>query len=313
MMREGSLAYVTVASVDVERTAHVLSVHFGLPRSLHLPDAKAPPIPLYAVGETALAVVPIGDPFINGDTRPGVHHVVFASEDPESAAAQAATRLDCKVATAEPGLDGATRFALPPAATEGVKVYFSKPVSMDRSRGGCRHVERIDHLGIVSADTQRAIDVFHRRLGLTLESQQVDVETLLPFESFTSDKYGIVQHNREPVFCGGVRSAFITAGDCELEFLQDYSPLGPGEIDPQQAGTTRQDRGAIARFLASRGPGLAHIAFKTPSIADALAEAKTAGCELIDRVGRAGGRRSQIAFIHPRGMGGMLFHFVQRD
>lgn len=312
-MREGRLAYITIASADAERTAHVLEAHFGLSHSTHVLEGKGRPVSLFAVGETALAVVSVGDPFVNRDPRPGVHHLVFASEDPEFAAREAADRIGCRAAAAEPGLDGAARYALPADVTEGVKTYFSRPVSVNGSRGNSRHVERIDHLGIVSGDTLRAIDVFHRRLGLRLESQQIDVETLLPFESFTSDKYGIVQHNRAPVFCGGVRSAFITAGDCELEFLQDYSPFGPGEVDPRQAGTTRQDRGAIAKFLASRGPGLAHIALKTPSIVDALTAAETAGCELIDRVGRSGGRRSQIAFIHPRGMGGVLFHFVQRE
>jgi catechol 2,3-dioxygenase-like lactoylglutathione lyase family enzyme len=310
-MLNNRLSYVTIACVDADRTANVLEKHFELARSEHKSEAGRV-IPMFAVGETAVGVVPVGDPFVDGDPRPGVHHVAFESADPVASAAQAAAQLRCSPGGAEAGLGGTTRIALPSEATEGVKAYFAAPLKGSAS-SQIGLIERIDHLGIVSGEIGGAIEVFHRRLGLALESQQIDVETHLPVESFTSDKYGAVYHNRRPIFCGGVRSAFITAGDCEFEFLQDYSPLGPGQIDQNEAGTTRQDRGAIARFLARRGPGLAHIALKTPDIDKALAAADAAGCELIDRIGRPGGRRSQIAFLHPRGMGGVLFHFVERE
>jgi methylmalonyl-CoA epimerase len=311
-MLNSRLSYITIACAEGDRTANVLEKHFGLARSEHKAGETGRLIPMFAVGETAIGVVPVGDPFVDGDPRPGVHHLAFASADPGASAAQAADQLRCSPKAEEAGLADTSRVALPPEATEGVRTFFVSPLN-GGTAGHSGLIERIDHLGIVSSDTSRAIEVFHRRLGLVLESQQIDVETHLPVESFTSDKYGAVYHNRQPVFCGGVRSAFITAGDCEFEFLQDYSPMGPGEINQNEAGTTRQDRGAIARFLARRGPGLAHIALKTPDIDKALAAAEAAGCELIDRVGRPGGRRSQIAFLHPRGMGGVLFHFVQRE
>lgn len=306
-MSTGRLAYVTISSTDVPRTASIMSQAFGLARV----DAESG-IPAFAVGETAIAVVAAGDALLDGDIRPGVHHLSFAADDPESAAAVAAARLSSTALPKQRGIGRHDRIGLPAEATEGVRTYFSRPLAYG-SQAGSGLVERIDHLGIVCPNTDRAIEVFHRRLGLVLESQQIDVETQFPVESFTSDKYGAVYHSRSPAFCGGVRSAFITVGDCELEFLQDYSPLGPGEIDAHRAGTTRQDRGAIARFLASRGPGLAHIALKTPDIGEALTQAEAGGCELIDAVGRPGGRRSRIAFIHPRSTGGVLFHFVQRE
>jgi catechol 2,3-dioxygenase-like lactoylglutathione lyase family enzyme len=256
----------------------VLEKHFGLARSEHKAGETGRLIPMFAVGETAIGLVPVGDPFVDGDPRPGVHHLAFASADPVASAARAADQLGCSPKAEEAGLADTSRVALPPEATEGVRTFFVSPLN-GGTAGHSGLIERIDHLGIVSSDTSRAIEVFHRRLGLVLESQQIDVETHLPVESFTSDKYGAVYHNRQPVFCGGVRSAFITAGDCEFEFLQDYSPLGPGEINQNEAGTTRQDRGAIARFLARRGPGLAHIALKTLDIDKALAAAEAAGCE----------------------------------
>jgi methylmalonyl-CoA epimerase len=79
------------------------------------------------------------------------------------------------------------------------------------------------------------------------------------------------------------------------------------------AGTTRQDQGAITRFVATHGAGLHHVALKTPDIDAALAALERAGTRMIDRVGRPGSRRARIGFVHPASFGGVLFHMVQRD
>jgi len=138
------------------------------------------------------------------------------------------------------------------------------------------------------------------------------VELSLAVESFTSDRYGAVYHTRPAELVGGLRVAFIAAGDCELEFLQNFDPRQAGRVDAGAAGTTRQDQGAIARFIASRGAGLHHLALKTPDIDAALAALGEAGVPLIDRRGRPGSRRALIGFVHPSGAGGVLVHFVQR-
>ncbi|HEX4366855.1 MAG TPA: VOC family protein, partial [Rhodopila sp.] len=174
-------------------------------------------------------------------------------------------------------------------------------------------IERIDHLGIASADNQAAVAVFNRRMGLPVESQQTDVEVETAVESFTSDKYGVVYHARAPRAVGGLRVAFLTAGDCELEFLQNFDPSHGAVSEHGAAGTTRQDQGAITRFVATHGAGLHHVALKTPDIDAALAALERAGTRMIDRVGRPGSRRARIGFVHPASFGGVLFHMVQRD
>ncbi len=78
------------------------------------------------------------------------------------------------------------------------------------------------------------------------------------------------------------------------------------------AGDTRQDQGAIARFVAARGPGLHHVAFKAPDIDRTLAHLRAAGVPLIDHKGRPGSRRARIGFCHPEAMGGVLIHAVER-
>ena len=65
--------------------------------------------------------------------------------------------------------------------------------------------------------------------------------------------------------------------------------------------------------MATRGPGLHHLALKVPDIDAALDRMERAGLTLIDRVGRPGSRRARIGFIHPASLGGVLVHLVQRD
>lgn len=88
----------------------------------------------------------------------------------------------------------------------------------------------------------------------------------------------------------GVRVAFLG----QVEFLE---PTGP--------------ESTVARFLERRGPGLHHIAFRTPDIRAELARLADAGVELIDAEPRQGAH-GLIAFIHPRSTGGVLVELVQR-
>ena len=73
------------------------------------------------------------------------------------------------------------------------------------------------------------------------------------------------------------------------------------------------DRGVIARYIDSRGPGLHHIAFKVGDIDGLLASLGKSEYRLIDTVGRSGSRLAKIGFIHPANLGGLLVHLVQRE
>ena len=74
-------------------------------------------------------------------------------------------------------------------------------------------VQGIDHIGVASTDVREDEAVFCGRLGVAVESRQTDMEVSLAVESFTSDKYGVVYHNRAPEPVGGLRVYFITVGD----------------------------------------------------------------------------------------------------
>lgn len=297
------LAYIALATRDVAAAARVLGELLELPRQdLRFDGSTAP---CFAIGETALALFTPDDPFLGAGAKPGVHHIAFTAEDPTATGA-ALSQVGFAMSRAPGGA-----MALDPTQTSGVRVRLSPALRMGLGRSGW--VDRIDHIGIASADNQAAIATFCQRLGCPLESQQTDMEVQIAVESFTSDRYGVVYHTRPPVPVGGLRVAFITAGDCELEFLQNFDPAQSGEVSHGSSGNTRQDQGAISRFVASRGAGLHHIAFKSRDIDRTLAHLNAAGLPMIDLKGRPGSRRARIGFCHPKAMGGVLIHVVKRD
>lgn len=307
-----TLAYVALVVSDVEAAAAMFQRDFGLRRNDYTVGGSGRRTPVLSVGASALALFTPGDPFIGGQSKLGVHHIALGAKDPSSAAI-AAVAAGIPIAGPEPsdGLNGTRRWLLSPEATLGVRTYLTEPLPLEPSHGAV--VERIDHLGVASADNQAAIDVFSTRLGYALESSQTDIEVQIAVESFTSNKYGVVYHTRPPEPVGGLRVAFITVGDCELEFLQELDPRADARAAADQPGTTKQDQGAIGRFIAARGPGLHHLALKVSDINATLARLGRAGYALIDTVGRPGSRRALIGFIHPKSLCGMLVHLVQRD
>jgi catechol 2,3-dioxygenase-like lactoylglutathione lyase family enzyme len=303
------LAYAALVVTDVAATATALAHDFGLHRMDCAVGAGTAPV--FAVGASALALFAPADPFVGGQAKPGVHHIALEVEDLEEAVRRA-TAVGVPAATAEPsaGLQGTRRWLLAPAATCGVRAYLSEPLGFGGTRAGW--VERMDHLGVASADNAAIVDAFVTRLGCPLESTQTDMEVQIAVESFTSDKYGVVYHTRSPEAVGGLRVAFVTVGDCELECLQEFDPRQGTRVAHDRSGTTKQDQGAIARFVASRGPGLHHIALKVTDINAALSSLERAGHVLIDTVGRPGSRRARIGFLHPKSLHGVLMHLVQR-
>ena len=72
------------------------------------------------------------------------------------------------------------------------------------------------------------------------------------------------------------------------------------------------DESAVARFLARRGPGLHHIAYRVEDCGAALARLVAEGFEPIDPRPRIGAGGHRVAFLHPRSTGGALIELVER-
>ncbi len=303
-MLSEQIAYVALASSDPAATCAVLEEHFGLPRQ-ELPSVQGT-IPVFSIGQSALAVAPLGHPLIDGEAKPGVHHIALGVDDLDAAVKRAGMG-----ATPAEGLAGRRALALDRAGTVGVRMRLTERLELKRHDSG--PLERIDHLGVASTDVAEDERVFCGRFGFAMESRQTDMEVAMAVESFTSDKYGVVYHTRAPEPVGGLRVTFITAGDCEFEFLANFDPRQGVQVEHGRSGSTKQDQGAITRFVQSRGRGLHHVAVKTRDINGTLERMAQAGLPMIDMKGRPGSRRALIGFPHPKALGGILMHLVQRD
>jgi methylmalonyl-CoA epimerase len=108
------------------------------------------------------------------------------------------------------------------------------------------------------------------------------------------DTLGMPLVHRETVTEQGVDAALLDVGDSHIELL---APLGPDT--------------AVGKFLAKRGPGLHHVAYRVPDVGAALEALSAAGVKLIDAQPRTGIRGSRVAFLHPASTGGVLTEIVQ--
>jgi methylmalonyl-CoA epimerase len=105
---------------------------------------------------------------------------------------------------------------------------------------------------------------------------------------------GATRRSEELLDNGSLRVVFVQLGPVTLELLQ-----------PRGADHT------VAKFLARRGPGLHHVSLEVSDIGVALADAKRNGAGLIDEVPRHGAHGAQVAFLHPRTLGGVLVELCQ--
>ena len=86
--------------------------------------------------------------------------------------------------------------------------------------------------------------------------------------------------------------------------------VGDGYI---QLITPTSDQSTVARFLDRNGPGLHHVGFAVPSVAEALDALRAEGVRLIDEQPRPGGGGHTVAFVHPKGTGGVLVELVEDE
>lgn len=73
------------------------------------------------------------------------------------------------------------------------------------------------------------------------------------------------------------------------------------------------DASPIAAFLAKRGEGIHHVAFRTDAISDDLKSLSSQGIQLINNEPRNGAHDMLIAFLHPKSTGGVLMELCAPD
>ncbi|MEP7033257.1 MAG: methylmalonyl-CoA epimerase [Actinomycetota bacterium] len=105
---------------------------------------------------------------------------------------------------------------------------------------------------------------------------------------------GVEPTHRERIDPQGVEEVLLAVGS---SFIQLLGALGPDT--------------PVGRFLERRGPGVHHVGYRVDDVGATLEHLRGEGVELIDRTPRPGSRGTTIAFVHPKGMGGVLVELVQ--
>ena len=128
----------------------------------------------------------------------------------------------------------------------------------------------------------------------TIDHIGIAVGSLAESLRFFHDALGLELDTPEDVPSQRVRAHFLQAGEAAIELVEPTAEDSP-----------------IAKFVAKRGPGIHHVAFRVDDIVAALAELKAKGVRLIDEVPRPGAHNSLVAFIHPASTHGVLVELKQ--
>ena len=145
--------------------------------------------------------------------------------------------------------------------------------------GGPFPALRLHHVGLAVRDADRAAALWSELLGLRETGR------------YRVDEFGVL-------------AAFLAPeGDAGAE-----DPGGLVEL-VQPTG----ERGAVARFLERRGPGLHHVCFEVADLAAALRALADRGVRLVDEKPRRGAGGHSVAFVHPESAGGVLLELKQAE
>jgi methylmalonyl-CoA/ethylmalonyl-CoA epimerase len=107
---------------------------------------------------------------------------------------------------------------------------------------------------------------------------------------------GVEPSHRERIEEQGVEEVLIDVGGSAIQLLGALGADTP-----------------VGRFLAKRGPGLHHVAYRVEDLAEELRRLRADGIRLVDDAPRRGSRGTSIAFVHPTAVEGSLVELVQLD
>lgn len=100
----------------------------------------------------------------------------------------------------------------------------------------------------------------------------------------------------EDVESEGVKVAFLQVGESKIELLEPLNDASP-----------------VAKFIASKGEGIHHVALAVDSIEARLTEIKENGIKMIHETPKQGAGGAKIAFIHPKATMGTLYELCEKQ
>ena len=132
-------------------------------------------------------------------------------------------------------------------------------------------VTKIEHIGIVVANLEAALEKYTSLLGLNVtEVEEIEVE-------------GAVN-----------RVAFLPLNGLNVELVH-----------------TRSDQGMAAEFLKKNGEGIHHIAFEVENLEEKFEQLRGRGVKFLwDKI-IPGSRGSRVAFFEPREFNGIYIELVE--
>ena len=123
-------------------------------------------------------------------------------------------------------------------------------------------------------------------LGVAVQDLDEALETYVRLFGAELEHRGLVEDQ-------GVEAAAVLVGSGRVELLAPLDEETP-----------------VGKFLASRGPGMHHVAYEVDDVRSELGRLSAAGADLIDEEPRVGLFGLQVAFVHPDAVHGVLTEVV---
>lgn len=111
---------------------------------------------------------------------------------------------------------------------------------------------------------------------------------------FYRDILGLQYEGEETVESEQVRVAFFQIGESRIELLEPLS-----------------EESAIYKFLQKNGEGIHHLALEVSDIKQRISDLKQKGIRLIQEEPKRGAHQMNIAFLHPKATGRVLYEICE--
>jgi methylmalonyl-CoA/ethylmalonyl-CoA epimerase len=131
--------------------------------------------------------------------------------------------------------------------------------------------------------------------ALRVDHVGIAVRSLAERVPLYRDLLGVTLDREEEVPTERVRVAFLGDGETHVELLEPLDGEGP-----------------IAQFLAKRGEGVHHLCFAVDDIEAAVSRLRAEGVTLVGEAPRPGAGGCRVAFLHPKGTGGVLIELSEK-